>query len=265
MHEDLSAFVDNARTVPRHGQLSDGNSRLDEPPVRLVDASRFEALIREGTSLHRAGRPQEAVGALEKASQIAPLTDQARVRLASCYAQLQLIDRARELYLRLALSRRLSADLMLQIADGLASIDAPQLAMQVCEWVTERDDSIAKAFYDMGRYSAACGKPLYLTEALMQRALQLEPDNRRFRIGLASWLVQMRQDGEALDRLASIAPGDLSAVQCSHQLEHLADLFRRHGMASFAEACQRRQDELQASLGGRAFADASAGSPAEGN
>ncbi|MFG0268063.1 MAG: tetratricopeptide repeat protein, partial [Rhodopirellula sp. JB055] len=206
----------------------------------------LEPAVLLGLALHQRGRTLEAADVIEKASLLGPITDEARIALASCYAQLRRTDLARELYLELALSRRLDAGLMLKVAAGLAAIDSPQLAMKVCEWITEKDDTVGQAYYDMGVYSARCGNALYLTEALTRRAIQLDSGNVHFRVGLASLLIQLQRDDEALEVVLSFEKTQLQQATCFSCLQQIADLLTRHQQLELATECQKRSNELRA-------------------
>jgi tetratricopeptide (TPR) repeat protein len=199
-----------------------------------------------GQVLHDLARPIEAADAIEKASLVAPIGDPARIALASCYAELRRDDLARELYLQLALSRRLPAELMLQVAAGLAAIDSPQLAMQVCEWVIEINDSFPQAYYDMGSYSIRCGQPLYMAEALTRRALQLDPANIHYRFGLVALIIQLNRDDEALQALGDLTPQKVEQVTCASCLGRVAGMLDRLGKRELATVCQQRADQLNA-------------------
>jgi len=220
------------------GQLrsTDGASSVDE--LQLL-----------GLALHDLGRPLEAADAIEKASLICPVRDELRIALASCYAQLRRLDLARELYLQLALSQRLSPELMLQVAAGLEAIDAPQLAMQVCEWVTEKNSSFAQAYYDMGFYAARSKQPLYMTEALTHRALQLDPANVHYRIGLVSLLIQLERDDEAMVALEPLSPSDWERVTCASCLTRIAEMLARHGRYRLSKTCSKQANRLRTNKG----------------
>ncbi|QDT04955.1 hypothetical protein K227x_33530 [Rubripirellula lacrimiformis] len=211
----------------------------------IVDPTHGDRLQLLGLVLHDLGQPYEAADAIEQASLIRPVRDEVRIALASCYAQLRRIDLARELYLQLALPRKLPAPLMLQVAAGLEAIDSPQLAMQVCQWITEQDESVAQAYYDMGFYSARSGHPLYLTEALTHRALQLDPANVHYRIGLVSLLVQLDRDNEAYQAFAKLAPSDIAKVTCVSCLGRIADMLDRQGHPPLSSACRTQADRLR--------------------
>ncbi len=243
-----SAVLQQARDALASGDPQNAVALLAGSAVGPSKADdNAEALSLLGIAYQECGQPFEAADAIERASLIGPVCDEVRIALASAYAELRRIDLARELYLQLALSRRLSPPMMLQVAAGLAAIDAPELAMNVCEWITEKDDTVAQAYYDMGVYSATSGNELYLTEALTRRALQLEPCNVHFRIGLVSLLVQLHQDDQALIALGDIEEAKLAAVQSVSCLGRIADMLRRNEHDSLAAACERQIETLHQS------------------
>lgn len=198
-----------------------------------------------GLILHERGQVSEATDTIEKAGLVVSLRDKSLIALASGYAERGKIDNAREMYLQLALSNRLPSEMMLEVAARLEAIDAPYLAMQVCEWITERDAEFAQAYYDMGCYSARVGNALHLTEALTQHALQLEPDNVNYRVGLASLMIQLDRDEEAVEALRSVTNEQIAVVKCRSCLGRIAALMRRHDHAERADACDDRIAALE--------------------
>ncbi|MEM9369194.1 MAG: tetratricopeptide repeat protein [Planctomycetota bacterium] len=216
----------------------------------LISRSRKEpevpALVLLGHALLGVGRHIDAADAFEKASLIAPIDDEARIALATCYARLDRVELARELFLQLALPRTLPSDLMLKVAQGLASIDAVRLAMQVCEWVTDREPTLAQAYYDLGVYSALLGNPLYLTEAQTRRALELEPKNVRFRVGLAVVLIQLDQREEALGLLEELNDSEIQALNCQSCAEKVADFLKAAGRGPLANSFESQGKVLAA-------------------
>jgi len=203
-----------------------------------------DRLVSLGLEYSKTGRPLESVDALERASLVGPIPDEARIALAAGYAALRRIDLARELYLQLAFSRRLSADLMLQVAGGLAEIDAPQMALQVCDRVIEEDATIAQAHYDMGLYSAASGNALYVTEALIRRAIQLDADSVQYRVGLAALLIQLRREDEALETIRELTVDQIQKANCLTCLGRIEALLDRRGNVKAAQACRERIAKL---------------------
>jgi hypothetical protein len=253
MHVDLPLL----RTLYQRGQLEQtaeillaacDPKHVDAAPAAEGDCRRqawIEAMQLLGLTLHDLGRAADAADVIERVSLESPVSDEVRIALASSYAQLGRTHLAREIFLQLALSRRLPIPLMLKVAAGLEAIDAPQLAMQVCEWITEADDSVAQAYYDMGYYSARSGHPLYLTEALTRRALQLDPGNLHYKVGLISLLVQLDRDVEALAVFDSIAEIKFPEIHCVTCLERIAGMLLRCGQPKMAERCRARAAEIR--------------------
>ena len=145
--DDATDVVEAARKLYADNRLREAADLLS-PLAKgehdsVTPGIRVRTLELFGLVLHDLGKVAEAADVLERAALIAPLEDVGRIALATCYAGLGRVDLARELYLQLALSRRLPSHLMLEVAAGLEGIDAPDLAMQVCQWVTDGDESIA--------------------------------------------------------------------------------------------------------------------------
>ncbi|MEM1224188.1 MAG: hypothetical protein AAGJ40_00740 [Planctomycetota bacterium] len=229
----------------QRGELEKCHQMLRVGNRRVEDIHDHESLELLGLILHDLGNPYEAADAIERASLLAPIRDETRIALASCYAQLRRIDLARELYLQLALQRRLPANLMLQIAAGLEATDAAELAMTVCEWVTEDHPGHAQAFYDMGFYNARSGQPLYVTEAFTREAIRADPGNLHYRIGLISLLIQMQRDDEALEIFSSVSPDQIGEVTCSGCLDRIASMLRRRHEPELADRCERQRDSIR--------------------
>ncbi|MEM9827810.1 MAG: hypothetical protein AAF958_14560 [Planctomycetota bacterium] len=242
----MNQILTQAWTAFRAGSLREVVRLLETNRSDSEEPQSIDTLVLLGRAYHDLGRPFEAADALERASLIGPISDEARIVLASSYAELRRTDLARELYLQLALSRRLPAELMLQVAAGLSAIDAPELAMKVCEWITEKDDSIAKAYYDMGVYSALSGNALYLTEALTRRAIQLDDANVHYRVGLVSLLIQLDRKDEALEAFSTVDESRVHTIECVTCLQRIESLLRECGQSDSADICQDRIDRLQA-------------------
>ena len=225
------------------GCLAEAESTLLEAhssqPLETAEELELLGLIR-----HDQGRSDEAIKAIERAQKLDQVGDRAKIALASCYADRGRTDLAREQFLQLAISRELSPALMLEVAAGLASIDAVQMAIQVCQWAIDRDESNAQAYFDMGRYSARLGRPTYVCEALIQRALQLSPENVHFRIGLASLLIQLSQPSAALTTIRTLRADQIESASCASCLSSIASLLRDHDQVELAGLCERRAAEL---------------------
>ncbi|MEO1529503.1 MAG: tetratricopeptide repeat protein [Planctomycetota bacterium] len=213
-----------------------------------------DALQLYGLVLHDLGQVEESIKVFHRAELATALTDVSQIALASCFAASGQHRQARELYLRLALSRRLPPPLMLEVASGLDVVGASSLAMEVCQRTLNADPTVAQAHYDLGFYSARSGQPLYLTEASIHRAIALAPENTQFRIGLANVLIQMNREGEAMAALEQVSSADLAQVDDESCLRRIAELLDRSAASVRADAFRRRANQIQrkANLGEKA-------------
>ncbi|MEL6104928.1 MAG: tetratricopeptide repeat protein [Planctomycetota bacterium] len=210
-------------------------------------AVRSEAMQLYGIVLHDRGEIEQAAATIEKAEQMSPLNAVTRIALASAYASLGRVGQARDLYLRMAIKRDLPSRLMLEIAAGLEAVGAPQSAVQVCQWVIDAEPSNPQAHYDMGFYSARAGQPLYLSEAMTHRAIQLDPKNISFRVGLASLLIQLDREDEAIAALNEIGSEELRHVTCEDTLHRIASVLERHRRVGLARVFRVQASSLSGS------------------
>ncbi|MEM1069442.1 MAG: tetratricopeptide repeat protein [Planctomycetota bacterium] len=242
--------MESGTTLVRSSQLGwqlYEEGRLEEAAATLPTedtALDQEALELLGLIRHDQGRSGEGLDLFEQAEKLGPLGDRAKIALACCHAACGKQDIAREQFLRLAISRTLPPDRMLEVAAGLASIDAVQMAIQTCQWAIDRDQTNAQAYFDMGKYSAQLGQPAYVCEALAQRALQLSPENVHFRVGLASLLIELNQPSEAIKMAHTLRPDQIESATCASCLSNIAGLLREYGQEEMAVLCERRASEL---------------------
>jgi len=207
-----------------------------------------------GLVFHDNGQFAAAADALERASLLIRVGPEARIALATAYGQLQRKRLATELYLELALvgngEDELEPELLLQIAAGLESLDQPRLAMEVCRRADKviresgDDSAIAQVVYDMGFYSIRAGFPAHVTESLTRRAIDLEPQNPHFRVGLVSLLIQLDRFEEAFACAQSFSGQQISEVHCKCCLERIANLLHSFGDVQRAARCRERLGEL---------------------
>jgi len=191
------------------------------------------------------GKPLPAADAFERASLLVTLTPLSSLCLAECYAVLQRRRLARDLYLLQAKQLADSVDMLLLAASGLEGIDEPQLALDVCRKAGNLDPESGQVVYDMCFYAMRSGCSASLAESLAWRAVELEPDNVHFRIGLATLLVRLGHTHRACRVLQILELSDFRQVCCRCCLERIANLYQQAGSAEKAELCQLRINELE--------------------
>lgn len=214
-----------------------------------IDADQHDGRAWEvrGLALRDLGEPLRAADALERASLLVPVCPEARIALAHCYGTLRRRTLARELYIELVASTDPTVALLLEIAAGLEALDEPKLAMEVCRRAGWRDPEAAQVHYDMGFYAVRCGYPPQIVEALARRAVELEPGNVHYRLGLASLLTRLNRPAEAHRVVRSLSPQQIGEVTCKCCLERIGELFEQAGDAERAALCRQRRQELTSS------------------
>ena len=174
---------------------------------------------------YSSGNAPNAVKALERASILVPLKNPGRVCLAHAYGRVGKTDLAIDLLTDLSGERCISIPLLLQVATGLDSLDRPDLAMETCRNIIRRDEHIAQAHYDLGFYGGRCGGPESMVEALARKAIELDPDTARYRVGLAGLLWKQERKDEAYTFVAELTNDELESICCRCCLSRVIDLY----------------------------------------
>lgn len=219
----------------RRGRLADAHAICRDRIARDPDDGRAWELL--GLVFHDSGQFVEAADALERASLLVPVRPEARIGLATCYGKLRRRRLATELFLELMLRGELSPPLMLQVAAGLDQVDEPRLSMEACRRVADADPGYAQVHYDMGYYAARSGYPRHITEALVCRAIDLEPGKMAFRVGLATLLIRWDRAAEAYEMIRGWTDEQWAEITCGCCLRRLAELCRAFGAADRARRC----------------------------
>lgn len=214
------------------------SARLEVEPN---DGHCFELL---GLAYRDLAEPYKAADALERASLLVTIHSLSRLCLAECYAALQRLELARDLYLSQAEEQRDDAPFLLMIAAGLEAINEPELAMQLCRQAARIEPESGQIIYDMCFYAMRCGCPASLAESLAWRAVELEPENVHFRIGLSSLLLRMKQPDRACRVLRQLKGAQLRQLTCECCLQRIATLYGAAGDAARAQCCRQWMAEL---------------------
>lgn len=180
--------------------------------------------------IHRdLAKPLDAADAFERAALLVPLHPLSQLYLAECYGALRRRRLAKELYLEIAAVNGRDADILLLIAAGLEAIDEPHQAMQLCRRADAAEPNRGQTMYDMAYYAARCGASSTVLESLGWRAVELEPENVHFRIGLASLLVRLGKEAHAFFLVKRLTAEQLGQVTCVCCLRRMGELYARHG------------------------------------
>ncbi|MEM1228522.1 MAG: hypothetical protein AAGJ40_22750 [Planctomycetota bacterium] len=203
------------------------------------------AMTTLGRSLLKLGDVSSGVDALERSALIRPLCLDARIELAIGYGTLQRTSLSRDLLMAVAVSDDVDTAALLKIAAGLEAIDEPRLAMEACRQAGRRSPETAEVHFQMGHYAGACGHPVSVSEALVRHAIDLDPDNLHYQIGLSSLLIRVERYREAVSILDAVVPERLDEVTCECCLRRIANLFFDVDDVPRAKLCAARLSDLQ--------------------
>lgn len=189
------------------------------------------------------GRTPLAISALEKASLLIPLGLESRIRLAIAYGLIGKTDLATDL-LALEISHEaISPQQLLAVAQALGRFEQPVLAMHACRTATQQDPEFARAYYDMGFYGSRCGVLPRHVESLIRKSIALDPRSARYRVGLATHLMQHKRIDEACAAIESLTLNQIDTITCQCCLARIATLYERLNDSERLERCRSNLGE----------------------
>ncbi|WDQ15993.1 tetratricopeptide repeat protein [Rhodopirellula sp. P2] len=186
----------------------------------------------------------EGIDALERAALLRPLPRAVQIELAIAYGSAGSRTLSKDLLMSIATSGKVSSSELLRIAAGLEAIDQPRLAMEACRQAGILNPERPEVHFQMGYYAEQCGHPAEICESLIRHAIGLDPRNVHFRIGLASLLIRLSRQDDAITVLASVIPDRLDDVHCQCCLKRIANLFFDADDVPRARLCASRLKKL---------------------
>ncbi len=209
------------------------------------DPDSFEALNLLGLSLLELNQTERGIDALEHAGLLAPLSAKSRISLAMAYGEAGRTELSKDLLMLLATSESLGEQEFLQVAAGLAAINEPRLALEACRRAGEICPLSAEVHYHMSAYAVCCSYPEDVIEALIRKAVHLDPENVEYRVGLALLLARLERIAEAVSVADSVVPSGLDSLRCCSCLTRLANLYFDTDNFGQSKLCSERIRDLQ--------------------
>ena len=225
MHE--TNIVTDLRTTAQHLYES-GN--LDGAMIIVNECLEYDrengrTLELQGLVQYSSEQYQQSVATLESASLRVPLRKPACVCLAHGYGRIGKRELSLDLLIEALESPDIPAPLLLQIGTGLDYVDRPDLALAVCRRSADISPEYAQTWYDMGYYIGRCGGPNSTIESLARKAVELDPENMRYRVGLAGLLVSRDAYGDAHQLVKDLSNAQIESMTCRCCLQRLIDIY----------------------------------------
>jgi tetratricopeptide (TPR) repeat protein len=226
----------------RCGRLRDAFVTIQPYLEDQPDCGRGWELL--GLIRHNWRQWEAALAALEEASIRIPLSAAAECALGDCYLAVDRQAWSRPLYRNVVQRKLTTVSALLSAASGLDALNEPQTAIVACRRAITLDPEVAQPYFDLSYYLRRCGASTRTIEAAAQRAISLEPDNLKFRLGLAGYLHSLERSSEAMVLLAPLTMDQIRSVYCHGCLGRLLELFAAVGDDERAECCRQQQESL---------------------
>ena len=182
---------------------------------------------------------KDSVASLERAALYVPLRQTASVCIACGYAHLGREELGCELLDELIANQQMPVSLLLQVACFVDSLNHPRLSIRACRAAAQQDPDCSQVYYDLGHYSARCGYPPHVCEALARKAISLDPERIDYRLGLAAALVKRDRVNEAYNLVAELTDDQLRQITCRCCLVRVCSLFEQAGDSRRVGICRQ--------------------------
>ncbi|MCC9656657.1 hypothetical protein [Rhodopirellula halodulae] len=189
------------------------------------DPENVDALVLLGMACLCLCEHEEGIDSLERAALIQPLPRAVQIELAIAYGAVGRCQLSKDLLMSIATSGKVTSPELLRVAAGLEAIDAPRLAMEACRQAGIQSPEMPEVHYQMGCYAQQCGHSADIIESLIRHAVQLDPRNVHYRIGLASLLIRLGRKDDAVTILTPVIPSQVDEIDCQCCLKRIANLF----------------------------------------
>jgi tetratricopeptide (TPR) repeat protein len=236
--EQITDKLQLARTAYESGHLEEAFELIHEClAFQPVDGRALELL---GLLEYSAECFQDSVSNLEAASMYVPLRPAGRVCLAHGYGRIGKRELSRDLLVELIRDESLPITLLLQVGTGLDYIGFPNLATEACREAIGRAPECSQAYYDLGYYIGCCGGSDETIECLARKAICLDPDNVRYRVGLAGLLWKHDRMQEAYEFVSQLKKEQIESITCACCLERVVDLYEHSKDYRRAVLCRQQ-------------------------
>jgi len=186
-----------------------------------------------------------ARGALETANTLIPLSDEAQLALADCYAHAGRFSLARDICEFLLEKEHLAPELLPRIERRLKQLPESEFKQSHAEYQTSHPDLTAEHHYNLAYYMGYVGYPEENIEREILEAIRLAPECVEYRIGLAGFLSQVNRAEEGYQYVAQLSLVTISRLHCECCLERLIKVYQAGGDHDRLISCLNRSEELK--------------------
>lgn len=201
------------------------------------DDGRIRELL--GIALGRTQRRVEARVQLEWASCLVPLKPESQLMLADCYLGEEQVDLGLQMLMHLSSRKDASVEHLRDAAKAADGCDHPWIAREIGIRTVRRFND-AQTWYELGYYSMRMGGPFQHAEAHARRAIDLDPENVEYRIGLSALLMKNDRLSDAYDLVRKFGRKEIDRVCCESCLRTVLSVYEAVDDERRAELCIER-------------------------
>jgi Flp pilus assembly protein TadD len=191
------------------------------------DSEDGRALESSGLALNEAGDLSRCRVVLEMAQMLVPLSASAELALAECYVVTKDADLAVGLLNHVARSASANSPTLLRAASLFKELGSFREAWLACREAVRKSPDDAQAWFDLSASMGRVGFPFSKIELVVQKAIDLEPDNVVFRISLAAALAKLGREQHAYAVVRRFGAKELEQICCSSCLKNLRTLYEQ--------------------------------------
>ena len=182
------------------------------------------ALQTVGLALNDAGDLPRCQTVLEMAQLLVPLNASAELALAECYVATKDADLAVGLLDHVARSKSVDSPTLLRAASLFKELGSFREAWLACREAVRKSPDDAQSWFDLSVYMGRVGFPFPKIELVVQKAIDLEPNNVVFRISLAAALSKMGRKQNAYAVVRRFGTKEYEQICCSRCLKSVRAL-----------------------------------------
>lgn len=180
-----------------------------------------------GLAFHQIQNLERAQELLELAQMMVPLKPEAELALADCHVEFDKPDLALGLLENAGRREQVPTQILLRVAALLNQLGRRREAWLTCRQAVRQSPDEGQAWFDLSKYMGRVGFPFSKIELVVQRAIDLEPDNVVFRISLAAALSRQGRQQHAYAVIHRFGTSELEQICCKGCLESLRSLFEQ--------------------------------------
>jgi tetratricopeptide (TPR) repeat protein len=231
-----------ARSLEAHGFRRAAIDVLEAALTQEPDAGPLWRL-RAGM-LARQGRHDEAFGNVQQALILTPLGPAELLILAEGYARVGLGDSAGDVYQQLAYDDNRPHEFWPAIFAGLFRLKRWAACLALCRRAAQERPEDDRAYCAMAQALGRLGRQAEIIIAVLEKAIDLNPAEPRYRVLMAMQLLRVARQGAAYQCIATLAPESYADIDCGCCAWKLLRLCVIHGDAQRAALLGARLAQL---------------------